>query len=219
MSQRFLFTCVRRATSVQYFSILHRRKPALSAFYSSKPALQETKSSSKDSSPPDLASLNTEDFTVFYRFPFIIGARFLARIKLYQTVMCVAALPPVTLLGIMGYVPLATVYTLWITGSFACVVLYASSLYTNRLIGIMSLSPDENQVKIGHLTFWGGRQNLIADVENIVPLSELSESPNEALKKVHTYSNPNNHLFLCIHYGGINDEKKFERVFGKISVR
>lgn len=83
------------------------------------------------------------------------------------------------------------------------------------LIGSIYVSPDNNLVRISHLTFFGNRAELIVPVDDILKLDDVNKNLNDHLLQVKMLNiQKNNTLFLCLKYGGISDRDKFAHIFG-----
>lgn len=152
-------------------------------------------------------------FTVFYRLPSILWMRLLSRLKLYQTGLTVIILPPLTFMYIAGSIPVEVLaYCLGVTG-FAGTMLYVMTFYLRRLIGLMSLSDCGRIVRLSHLTFWGRRNDVYVPLENIIPLSDLSEKPSDAYIRLRRYDTKD-FLYFTLRWGHVADAEKFFSVFG-----
>ena len=155
-------------------------------------------------------------FTTFYRFPNILLMRFITRMKLYQSAITVVMLPTSAYLHTLNLVPVTTVQASLGVTAFACVMLYIMSHYSQRLIGLMSLSDCNSIVCFSHLTFWGGRNDVYVPVKEVIPLSDLPERPADAYICLRRYDT-SDILYFTLRWGSILNVQKFTTVFGTMT--
>lgn len=155
------------------------------------------------------------EFKVFYRLPFIVGLRILSRVKIAQTCLTLAILPPLYHYHAVGMV--STWQLQFSTGAatFALVMLYAMSFFMRRIIGAMYMHRDGNLIKVSHLTFWGNRCDFTLPIVDVVPLIEGSNKAGEVMKKLERYSTKDV-LYFTLRFGRIRNLEAFEDVFGRI---
>ena len=174
-------------------------------------------SSVQDNKVASSASLNANvQFTVFYRFPHITTARFISRLKLYQTAVVVLAVPPTTYYYSIGAIEYGTCVGVVAASTLALVMLYIFANFFQRFVGLVAISSDQKLVRLSHLTFFGGRNDVIVPVDDIVPLSDTSESHNDVFVKVRRYSTADT-LYMSLLYGRIENVETFQKIFGIIS--
>jgi len=155
-------------------------------------------------------------FTVFYRFPYITAARFISRLKLYQTAVVVLAVPPTVYYYNIGDIGLEPCVGIIAASTVALTMLYIFTNFFQRVVGLVALSSDEKLVRLSHLTFFGGRNDLVVPVDDIVPLSDTSEISNDVFVKVHRYSTTDT-LYMSLLYGRIENVETFQKIFGIIN--
>ena len=202
--------------SSSFISILRRKyiyaAASLSSFFTSSKC-----ASVQDSKVANSASLNTNvQFTVFYRFPYINTARFISRLKLYQTAVVVLAVPPTIYYYNIGEVGYETCVGVVAASTLALAMLYIFANFFQRVVGLAALSSDQRLVRLSHLTFFAGRNDVIVPVDDIVPLCDTSESCNDVFVKVRRYSTTDT-LYMTLLYGHIEDAETFQKIFGIIS--
>ncbi|XP_014777237.1 transmembrane protein 186 [Octopus bimaculoides] len=184
-----------------------------------KPLNSQMKKPSPSPSPccgySNEAGLLNRNFEVIYRFPYIVHMHLLSRFKIYQTAFSVAAVPLCYAMHSNGQLSLALCHYVVIYSIVACAMLYAFSFYLWRLVGIIAYNSVEDLVKVSHLTFWGGRKDIFLHVKSIIPLSDMSDNPNDIFVKFQQYDNEEV-LFLVLKFGGIKDMEKFQLVLGDI---
>lgn len=163
-------------------------------------------------------SFEDRQFHLIYRFPYIVHARFLSRFKLYQTVFTVAAIP-----WALRMVDAGVITTQMFTGVIAysvlaCVMLYVLSIYFRRIIGMLYINRKDNIVKLSHMTFWGKRNDIYIHVEDIIPLSDLSDNPDDIFVRFKQYTTKDE-FYLMLRFGGIRDLKLMKQLLGEIKIK
>ena len=159
----------------------------------------------------------TTEFTKFFYFPHIRWVRAVARLKIYQTAATMLMLPPMCYSYTVGAVDLPSLQAAFGVATFAGIMLYGITGYTRNFIGMLSLNEAEDVVRISHLTFWGGRNDIYAPVEDVIPLADLSENPRDIYLKCRRYSTKDV-LYFTLRAGGIQNMEKFVKVFGSIDL-
>lgn len=154
-------------------------------------------------------------FTVFYRFPHITTARFISRLKLYQTAVVVLAVPPTVYSYSIGAVELGLCAGVTGASVLALIMLYIAANFFQRVVGLVALSSDQKLVRLSHLTFFGRRNDIIVPVDDIVPISDVGQRTNDVLVKVYRYSTTDK-LYMSLLYGHIENRETFQKVFGII---
>ena len=101
---------------------------------------------------------------------------------------------------------------------FAACMLYVMGEFFRRLVGLLYLHRDGSRLKVAHLTFWGGRTDTVLPVADLVPFSELKDSPDDVYFTLRRYSSPET-FYVSLRYGGVTSRQKLETVFGPIESR
>jgi len=160
------------------------------------------------------ASLNADvQFTVFYRFPYIVPARFISRLKLYQTAVVILSVPP-TLYGYkIGALSLEASTGVIGMSTLAMIMLYIATNFFQRIVGLLALSSDEKLVRMSHMTFFGNRNDVVIPIEDIVPISDMNERCNDIFVRVRRYSRADMY-YMTMLYGQIENVETFHKVFG-----
>ncbi|XP_014673035.1 PREDICTED: transmembrane protein 186-like [Priapulus caudatus] len=167
----------------------------------------------------DRASLSapegdTNDFSVIYKFPYIVHMRVVSRFKIVQTGITSVVLLPMAALTAMGHVePWLLTYTFGVTG-LAAGMLCVMSYFFRRLIGILALSNDGDMLKVSHMTFWGRRHDIYVPVDSVVPFSDCESNPTDIFVNF-MCDEITSHLYISLRFGGIVDREKFMQVFGR----
>ena len=174
---------------------------------------------SKHTAVQDSAQTNSSDmqFTVFYRFPYIVAARFIQRLKLYQTGLAISVIPVAAHYYNTGAIGLDTCKGVGAVSTLALVMLYIFAHFFQRVVGLAAISSDRKLVRLSHLTFFGHRNDIIAPVDDIVPLNDIDErsSVRDAFVKVRRYSTRDT-LYMTLVHGHIEHAETFQQVFGVI---
>ncbi|KHJ75522.1 hypothetical protein OESDEN_24862, partial [Oesophagostomum dentatum] len=152
-----------------------------------------------------------------YRYPGIRVGVLLARAKLLQTVASVLFLPYSSYQYLTGQVDATFFYSTAVLAVLAPIALAVFSRYLNRLIGVIAMNESNDYVRVGYLTFWGGRKNKFLEVTDVLPLSEVSGSKNDSLIRFSWFGG-DNFLYLPTRNVEIVDEKRAELLFGDLSV-
>lgn len=156
-----------------------------------------------------------DEYSLVYRFPHIATVRGLARLKIYTTAASLMALPSFNSYVASGAITQSYSIFVYVTALAALGTLYYMGNLTRKLVGIISLHQDRKHVRVGRLTFWGNRRNIIVPIDTIIPLSEGSRSINEIYTDLKTYDSLVD-LHISLKYGGIKDIDDFEFIFGKL---
>ncbi|NXD16611.1 TM186 protein, partial [Nothocercus nigrocapillus] len=150
-----------------------------------------------------------------YRFPGIRYCRALSRMKLLQTALTAAALPPVCYLHAQGQVSAAALLYAGGVAAFAGAMLYGMSYYFRRIIGFIYLSESGSTVKVAHLTFWGRRRDVVCPVGTVMMLGDVGDGKQELLLQFRRYDSADV-LYFTLKYGQIVDRERFARIFGEL---
>lgn len=83
------------------------------------------------------------------------------------------------------------------------------------MIGRISVSADGELVRISYLDFWGRRQNHVHSRDNVVPLDEIDDPPNDYYVRYRLYDEPKRRFRYSIRFGNILDAARFATVVGQ----
>jgi TMEM70/TMEM186/TMEM223 protein family len=148
-----------------------------------------------------------ENFQMIYRFPYVVPAKVICRLKLYQTGIVSAFTAVSFFCGYDVFVPL-------VVGSVSLVMLGVMGEFFRKLIGAVYLNSHKNQVKISHLDFFGNRKDVFVNIDDIVPISSTNETPSDPYVKIIFSDEKRRPLLISLKYGKVLDEKTFQEVFG-----
>lgn len=141
--------------------------------------------------------------------------RAVSRLKLLQTATTVVILPPVYVLYFQGHAPFFVVSYTTGVALLAGVMLYATSHFFRRIVGMMYLDPSQSTLKISHLTFWGKRHDIHLPVSDVMTIGDSGDSPNEIILKLKRYSTPET-MYFSTYFGRVVDKQGFKSVFGNV---
>ena len=156
-----------------------------------------------------------DNFIEFFKFPYIVILRTISRFKIYQTGFTITSVPIMTVLCSMDYVSQDMVIYFSTLSVLAIAMLIIMTRVLQRAVGILSVSRDMKQLKVSHLTFWGRRRNVVFETEDVIPISETSDSSKSVLRKLGFYGKPE-YFYYSLHFGGVTDKELFEEILGNI---
>jgi len=160
-----------------------------------------------------------------YRFRWIHFAAATSKLKILQTIFVVIVVPvyyfyqqnkSAVSKGDMQFVIGVAL--------FALVMLYIMTAVFRRCIGVISVNEDRARIRIGYLSFWGGRRNVVIPVDDVMPLDEANGSLGSrkrppAYVKVKRYTDTKFYLYLPLLKITVVDPILFEDVFGPIGLK
>jgi hypothetical protein len=94
----------------------------------------------------------------------------------------------------------------------ALIMLFVISRQTVRVVGRMYISDDKTKAMISHLNFFGKRRDFEINIDEIEPLSSLSE-----LKDAYTYfklKDTNGSMIISVPHGKIHKKDDFLKILG-----
>ncbi|KAL0617431.1 Transmembrane protein 186 [Plecturocebus cupreus] len=153
-----------------------------------------------------------EKFRMFYRFDAIRSFGYLSRLKLAQTALTVIALPPGYYWYSQGLLTLKSLCIMNGVSCFALAMLCWMSYFLRRLVGILYLNESGTILRVAHLNFWGWRQDTYCPVEDVIPLTETKELPEELFVRIQQYSGKQT-FYLTLRHGRILDKESFTQKF------
>ena len=150
---------------------------------------------------------NPGEFKTIYRFPKISTARFICRLKLYQSAFIV------TLTGVAVATD-ANLSLPFLLCTISLTMLGIMGEFFRKLIGFVYMDPKTDMVKIAHLNFWGNRKDILCHLNDIVPPSDLGENTSDAYVKIKLENSSIPYLFLSLKYGLVENKELFDRLMG-----
>lgn len=97
--------------------------------------------------------------------------------------------------------------------AFACTMLYVAGNLFSRVIGFIYIDPQQQQVKIAHLNFWGNREEEIVDISDIMPVSDTNDRLSTPFIRIERLSEIGRVYYVTTRYGDVKDRDAFEEVF------
>lgn len=157
-----------------------------------------------------------DEFRNIYTFRYIVHAKVVSRLKIYQTFTTVSLIPVGIYLHLAGSLQAPALWSFVGVASFATVMLFIMSTFIRHIVGIISVNKNEDVICISHLTFWGRRNNSYFYVSDIVPLSDMSVKADDICQVIQFYKDPVRYYWFLRH-GKKTDAGAIERIFGKLS--
>ncbi|KAA0183603.1 Transmembrane protein, partial [Fasciolopsis buskii] len=123
---------------------------------------------------------NPHEWQPVYRFTSMPFLQAISRLKFLFTTMLVLGTPFVVYAGYEGYVtPNFPVFFVGAT-VFSLGTLATFSYFSTKLIGVVSIHKPSGLIRLGHLTFWGGRANTLVPIEHLVPPTDFADNPTDS---------------------------------------
>ncbi|XP_063592725.1 transmembrane protein 186-like isoform X1 [Penaeus indicus] len=157
---------------------------------------------------------DVEDYQIIYKFPYIVLARAICRLKIYQTAVCGFAVPAVGYLAYNGVLDTQVFASTAAVGGLAFVMLFVMGEIFRRTVGHIYYNARKDIVKVSHLSFWGNRKDIFIPVEDLVPITDTSDIPSDIYVHLLRFSKPKDSLYLFLRFGGIRDTEKFTYALG-----
>lgn len=165
-----------------------------------------------------LTGTDSGDWTPIYRFKSVKWVGFVARMKIWQTALVVTCVPFCYYLVRNGEMD-DHVFRLSANLSiFAMLMLYVVTYFTQRVVGVISVSKDGATIRVGYLTFWGFRRDVMIPIDDVIPFSDMGDKPGDVYATIKLYSDPDFTLYLSRKKFTIVDEKVFLKVFGTLNI-
>lgn len=155
-----------------------------------------------------VSNSNPTEFKPVYKLPFIVTARVICRLKLYQTgiVLGLTGTSLITQADLLFPLILCTV---------SLTMLGVMGEYFRKLIGIIYVNPAGDLVKIAHLNFWGNRKDFTCRINDIIPPIDIGENISDAYVKLKFVEESIPTLYLSVKYGHVLDKDSFSRIIGE----
>ncbi|CAL8087666.1 unnamed protein product [Calicophoron daubneyi] len=118
-----------------------------------------------------------EDWDPIYRLKPMPFIQALSRLKFLITGVLVLGTPPALYAAHNDYVSHGFMYLFLGSTAFSLCTLAAYSFFTTRLVGVMSVHRPTGLIRIGSLTFWGGRANTLIHLDSLIPPTDLCDTP------------------------------------------
>lgn len=165
-------------------------RKALFVFKNFTSKAQDTEGSKGQDIESEQSEPDSEDnVSLLYRFNHISTASTITKVKIFQTVLVIAAVPYLYgyyLSGVVSYLKFMSSVGIM---TFSTAMLYVLGGSISKIICVMKYNKDTDEVLISHLTFWGRRRDVSIPVSNIVPVSDSGENVTDTFIKVNTFDN------------------------------
>jgi len=104
------------------------------------------------------------------------------------------------------------------TISGACVLatlmLGAMGEITRKIVGMVYISPTKEEIIISHLTFFGGRKDVLLNTSEVMPFEESNENASSLFWKIKLYDTTQE-FYICSRFGGVQCKDSFITIFGR----
>lgn len=167
-----------------------------------------------DSKELSLQDVKNETWSPIYRFRTIHLYAIISRLKFFQTLCSVFILPYCYYQYINDEITSNLFFIMSAAAITAPIIMIVFTRYFNKIIGVISINESRNILRIGHLSYWGTRNNKYIPIEDIIPLTESSENPSHSLLKLKRYSSNKNYFLLSMSNTEIIDAKTSKQIFG-----
>jgi hypothetical protein len=153
---------------------------------------------------------NLEEYEKVFHFPYIRQVAYFARLKVIVTGVTVGFSPIILasscdqLLGI-SFVSLM---------GFSSISLLGIGEFMRKVIGIVYLDENQENVRFARVTFWGKRADQVVPIDEVKLVSDTSEDVDSVFWKVEFYDDKAVDFYITTRFGGIEDMDKFKLIFG-----
>uniref|UniRef100_A0A0N4Z4L2 Transmembrane protein 186 n=1 Tax=Parastrongyloides trichosuri TaxID=131310 RepID=A0A0N4Z4L2_PARTI len=162
-----------------------------------------------------MESLN---FTPIYKFNGIWIGAFFAKAKIVQTIASLLIIPFATYKLYIGSYDFQYYMTVICISLLAPLMLFAFAKYYSRLVGVISMSEDNNFIRVGYLSFYGTRQNRYIKTEDVLPIYECTnKTTKHMIVPLQQYSRTDP-LYLATKGVQIVDEERASFLFGDLTI-
>lgn len=166
--------------------------------------------------PKSSSSEDDKLFKPIYLFKHIIVARVLSRLKIYQTGITLFLVPYSSFLYLNEVTSVEVITGIFSLATVATISLYVISGFTQNIVGIISVSNDDKNVRISRLTFWGKRVDEVFKADEIIPFSESDEEIKKDIYKIIKFYTNDRKFYLFTAGVKVVDTQKLETLIGPI---
>ncbi|XP_046428079.1 transmembrane protein 186 [Neodiprion fabricii] len=153
------------------------------------------------------------DYQLIYKYPLIRLSSIVNRLKLYQTIATATGIPGTVVLAISDFITTETAVVFAVTGIMWCLGFFMIGFLGQNRVGMIYLMDDQKTVKISYANTWGTKVDIEVDINDILPLSEISTNPILPYYSLQRYSTKDT-LKFNLKYAIIEDPAKFKLIFG-----
>uniref|UniRef100_A0A1I8M0S4 Transmembrane protein 186 n=1 Tax=Musca domestica TaxID=7370 RepID=A0A1I8M0S4_MUSDO len=159
---------------------------------------------------------NEDEWRTIYRLPLIRLASAFNRVKIPYGVFNALSIPGAFALEQASQLPPSTATLFAAVGLTSWMTLSICSMLTKNLVGIMYLNDDNDKLKLAYIDFWGKRNDVVIDLDDLVPENEKKRpSKFDWYQTLTLYSNDKVKFKLLQRFGQVEDPEAFVAIFGE----
>ncbi|CAK9798964.1 Transmembrane protein 186 [Anthophora plagiata] len=164
-----------------------------------------------DVPPKTIQSKIYPDYKIIYKFPYIVHASLLNKVKRNYLVFVGASVPVFGILTIVDSISVE-----YAMSGLACSFGILATMHIicklcNNLIGVIYYKEDDNKVIISYLNYWGKRVDLLTDVNDVI-LQETILKITPLYEKLYVRSHKK-YLKVSMKFGNIIEKSIFPDIF------
>lgn len=160
---------------------------------------------------PKETNKNLISWEPVYKFRYIQAFSSINRSKIYQTGFTAIAIP--ISFGLTDYVDPLVVGAVGISG---IITLSITSYFMKNTVGFIYTAANQpEKVKLAYLDFWGNRKDVITNIEDVMPLSQIPKSFLDFAFLNLQFNSEQPRMKLFHKVGVILDPYEFSKIFGE----
>ena len=137
--------------------------------------------------------------------------RLISRLKTYQAGAMILSLPPLSYWYHLEMITGNSLAYGFVATGGAVAMLSLLSYIFSRFVGEIQYNEKDRMIKVSHLNFFGIRQNLIVEVDDIVPFQDL-HCTEKGIGLFQRLQFGNKTLYYSLKYGYVKDRKGLNEV-------
>ncbi|KAH8384688.1 hypothetical protein KR093_005426, partial [Drosophila rubida] len=151
-----------------------------------------------------------------YQLPMVRWIAAFNRLKIYQAGITAAVTPLAFGLAQSGQISGDALGICASLGVSGLITLSLCSYVSSNVIGFIYINHRQDQLKLAYVDFWGRRQEVLVDIEDILPDWELKRSIRLGIyQPISLRADEKQHYKLLQRFGIILDPLMFECIFGQ----
>lgn len=154
-----------------------------------------------------------DEWVTIYKFPYILKAAQLSRLKNFYFCLTAATVPVVYWFEYFAMIPQGWSEFCMAIGFTGCTTFTLVGLAFRNLVGFAYFDEVTRNVRLGYLTFWGRREDIVVPVESIKPFSEIAKLQYNPVSSIQFYDSELK--FKILEWIGVVRRDLFEEAFGK----
>ncbi|VDK23705.1 unnamed protein product [Taenia asiatica] len=150
-------------------------------------------------------------------------AQAVSRLKLLLTFSLVIGASASTVGHFFDLIDVELCQFLFVASLFSLCTLCVFSFYSTKVIGVISQNKSTGLLRLGLLSFWGMRRNIVIHPEQLIPAADLSDSNRKRTVRVGLIGDISNPKYTAIQSlyvssltGQIGDRALFEKYIGRM---